>query len=77
MDNQVVISGCPPEFLVVRKLPQFEKQLFVTNNWSECSKFVKNYSCIFTNLTGLSGLSKLICWKSRVLAVEFGCPPDN
>ena len=28
-ENQVVISGCPPKILVVRKLPQYAIQLYL------------------------------------------------
>ena len=62
--DQVVISGCPPKFLVVHKLPQSDTTTYdqesgvsVVNLWTISAL---QYSTIYQ----LSGLNKLTCWKS-------------
>ena len=66
MDNQVVISSCPPEFLIAHKLPQSETLWQIT--FSEYSQFMdNNFNLkVYNNLSTVSGRSKLTCWKVRM-----------
>ena len=44
--------------------------------WNECSLFMNNYTkyLIFNNLSTVSGLNKLKCWKKWLLVVDLWVP---